>query len=560
VLAGDSFAQLLPATDIITDPTVEAERHANLHVGNSDPARIFALDGDVTDPQAASEVDSTKATEIYAGQDVVNLALLVQNNNATDVTSIVAGRDVVYTTQPPPPPTGSISLVQNWGTSPSAIDIGGPGNLLIESGRNVDLGITTGIQSFGNFLDPKLPNEGASITIETGLGSPLVLPDYADFAAQFVNPATDGSNQYAEPLQLFDANGNVIGSGDQAYTYLQTLSPDAQDILLNRVFFDLLRDSGREHNGVTGDTNYELGAASLDTVGALNDAFSNYQRAYAAIPIFLKGTSGSGDFLGGLSTVRTRDGGNITILAPNGQIQVGLVSPPSSFPGYSVAGDATWALNFGIVTQQGGDIDLYANGDISVNQSRVFTLEGGDMTVISKTGNIDAGKGAKTVLSIQPPNIAYDQYGDATITPYGPASGSGLAVLRALPDVPLGNADLIAFVGDVNAGDAGIRVSGNISISAVQVLNAGNISVGGKSSGVPTASVPNFGALSAASSAGGAATQAATAAAQQHNAPPPPAANDLPSIINVQVLGYGGPDDDSADAASTSSDTLISKR
>ena len=35
---------------------------------------------------------------------------------------------------------------------------------------------------------------------------------------------------------------------------------------------------------------------------------------------------------------------------------------------------------------------------------RVFTLEGGDMTVMSLNGNIDAGKGAKTVQAIQPPD------------------------------------------------------------------------------------------------------------------------------------------------------------
>jgi filamentous hemagglutinin len=73
-----------------------------------------------------------------------------------------------------------------------------------------------------------------------------------------------------------------------------------------------------------------------------------------------------------------------------------------------------------------------------VNQSRIFTLEGGDMTIVSRIGNIDAGKGAKTVQAIQPPSVTYDPYGNITITPYGPASGSGIAVLRALPSVPLG--------------------------------------------------------------------------------------------------------------------------
>jgi hypothetical protein len=54
-----------------------------------------------------------------------------------------------------------------------------------------------------------------------------------------------------------------------------------------------------------------------------------------------------------------------------------------------------------------------------------------------------------------------------------------------LPGVPLGNADLIAMNGFVDTGDGGIRVSGNLNVAAIAVLNAGNIQVGGKESGVP---------------------------------------------------------------------------
>jgi Filamentous haemagglutinin family outer membrane protein len=52
--------------------------------------------------------------------------------------------------------------------------------------------------------------------------------------------------------------------------------------------------------------------------------------------------------------------------------------------------------------------------------------------------------------------------------------------------------------GTVDAGDAGIRVSGNLVIAAFQVLNANNIQVQGTSVGVPTGPVANVnGALTA---------------------------------------------------------------
>jgi hypothetical protein len=528
--AGNSANNPYGAVALSVSPSVEAERHAGLHTGDSDPARIIALNGDVTQAGNGSYATPfegiTKATEVYAGRDVVNLALVGQNNNATDITSIIAGRDVIY-----PVALGATFLV------PFAIEVGGPGNLVIEGGRNVDLGNSTGIQTFGNSLNPSLSGIGASIIIETGLGSLLTQPAYAAFSGQFVDPATASTNQYAEPLQLFDASGTAIGSGDQAYAYLQGLSPSAQGILLNSIFFGLVRDSGREHTGAAGGGNYELGFGgnTVDTVGALNDAYSSYQHAYAAIGTFFNGVSpgpyASGSFLGGLSTVRTQAGGNVTIMAPNGQIEVGLASP--NFPGYSSPRDPAYALNFGAVTKKGGDVALYAYGNISVDQSRVFTLEGGDITAVSRTGNIDAGKGSKTVQAIQPPNVSYNTYGQITITPYGPASGSGIAVLRALPDVPLSNADLIAFQGVVNAGDAGIRVSGNINLAAVAVINASNITVGGAATGIPVVNAPNVGALTTANNASGAAATTASVPTQS-------SASNQPSIIIVEVIGYGG--------------------
>ena len=71
--------------------------------------------------------------------------------------------------------------------------------------------------------------------------------------------------------------------------------------------------------------------------------------------------------------------------------------------------------------------------------------------------------------------------------PQGVVSGAGIATLQSLPGVPLGNADLIAPRGTVDAGAAGIRVSGNLNIAALQVLNAFNIQVQGVTTGVPGA-------------------------------------------------------------------------
>src|SRR5262249_47440798 len=66
--------------------------------------------------------------------------------------------------------------------------------------------------------------------------------------------------------------------------------------------------------------------------------------------------------------------------------------------------------------------------------------------------------------------------------------------------------------GAVNAGDAGLRSSGDLSIAALLVLNASNITSLGTVSGVPQAAAVNLGALESSSAVSGQAAQAAEAA------------------------------------------------
>jgi len=77
------------------------------------------------------------------------------------------------------------------------------------------------------------------------------------------------------------------------------------------------------------------------------------------------------------------------------------------------------------------------------------------------------------------------------------------------------------------------------------VLNAGNISVGGASHGLPPpVAAPNVAGLTAASSSVGATSNAANDLAKQQVPTQPITGDGLPSIITVQVLGYGGDDSD----------------
>jgi hypothetical protein len=115
------------------------------------------------------------------------------------------------------------------------------------------------------------------------------------------------------------------------------------------------------------------------------------------------------------------------------------------------------------------------------------------------------------------------------------------ANLASVEGVPPGSVNLIAPRGTIDAGDAGIRATGDITIAAAQVLNADNITAGGATVGGPSApaSAPSFAGLSSSSSSTAATSSAASEIARQG-----PAANTAgeqpPSTITVEVLGYGG--------------------
>jgi filamentous hemagglutinin len=256
------------------------------------------------------------------------------------------------------------------------------------------------------------------------------------------------------------------------------------------------------------------------------------ERGFAAIETLFPGTQWSGDLSLFFSKIQTLDGGDINLLVPGGNINAGLAV---AFTGAKKSSD------LGIVAQKQGDINAVLRGEFLVNQSRVFTLDGGDITIWSSEGDIDAGRGAKSAIAAPPPIVSFDQSGNLVIEFPPVVSGSGIRTASTSSGVQPGDVFLFAPTGVVNAGEAGIGGK-NVTIAATAVLGASNIQVSGVGTGVPTAPTGSIAAgLSGTGNLGANVAQVAEAAASMddNNSAEQSAKNFSLGMLSVEVLGFG---------------------
>ena len=238
------------------------------------------------------------------------------------------------------------------------------------------------------------------------------------------------------------------------------------------------------------------------------------------------------------SLLETQMGGDINILGPGGSITVGHSSRDVLAPNQE-----------GILTLAGGTIRAFTDASILVNQSRIMTQQGGDIDLFSANGDISAGEGPKTYVSSPAVSEICTVSGYCYVNPQGLITGAGIAALVTLPgqDPKKSNANLAAPHGTIDAGAAGLRAT-SVNLVAQFVLNAFNIQATGTVTGLSFTAPPNVAALTAANNTAGA-MQAAMPAPTSSN-------NNQASIMIVEIVGYGGGDaNDTPDQSQPQQDT-----
>lgn len=487
-----------------------------VHKSSGQPIVIVARDGSISltgdtgsSTSAGPGLLAPKAVYLHAGKDI-ELNADIQHVSSPDISVIEAGRDFVMPLD-----------------ASTQVSVSGPGELLVQAGRNVNLGSTKGIVTVADTVNAALPDEGASITVLAGLGEqganvvdyidhyidptgagPAVLQDDADKLAEYRQATTEAVTTYVRKL----TGDESLSDADAMAQYL-ALDEDQQAVLAYRHFSSELLASGK---GFAESGSHDRGDNAIAT-------------------LFPESRQYDGDLALFNSQIRTLRDGSVDILTPGGLINAGV--PTSS------------GTDIGIVTEFGGDIRAFAETGFQVEQSRVITQYGSDITVWVNNGDIDAGRGSKSAVSVPERVVSTDADGNTTIEVKAAAVGSGIRAQTYDPDGPnapliapkIGAVALIAPRGVLDAGEAGVAGGEGSVFIAPEFRNEKNFEAPAGS--VPVADTSGLGGLSNVSNVASDATKAAAedVARQvaQNSNPFDSSKSFLPSFINVEVIGLG---------------------
>jgi filamentous hemagglutinin family protein len=428
-------------------------------------ADVFGLEDDATTPihqdspttvslGIAGDMDnillsSPEAAQILVGGDMINGRFQGMNLNLADVTRIYVGGDIENRGEFTSADADQAPLLQYLSE-------------VVPDSPDAQLAADLSRQIFYSY-DPTtktgtLTIQGLTDHILSVLQSLMVL-NYVNGVLQY-NP--DGTPQIkSTPVAVIDATTaeNLQQVLDAQNAKFGTIASNNSGYILGGGgLFDIRANSidlgttlGVQSQGVT----YDISYLTDKHYQPVYDANGNAEFVYPLANYFTQGadirvTTTGGDLDMFSTSISSQNGGNININTA-GNISVG-----SDF-----FTDQTGQPR-GIFTTAGSDISVVAGGDIDVNGSRIAAFDGGNVTVESLNGSVNAGTGASSILTVAEyyvDPVSHTVYGYAPQIPFSGILALTFPARRDNYPAPVAELDNIlveAPNGTVNADVAGI--------------------------------------------------------------------------------------------------------
>jgi len=481
-----------------------------LEINNPDPVTI-AISGNMENVT----LYTTKQTQVTVGGNAFNANLVGENLHVGDVTSVDVAGSISYSpayvfANLKQPITSADSVVSSaWDTIFS---------LLVDPAKTASFVLTGNEQLSTLQIDVAnlklFPTSSSGSPFSyTPSANPGFLYDPASQQLAFHGQMT--SSQLAAltgPLEIIQADPRTglpvlvpgktsLGQDPNKFYFATTMVSFVPASVIQTLYAES-QISAPTGNApppgfqVGGPGQFNISAASMDlgsSEGILSFGLGNGDgntRDYsnlAGVTPFESGAAVNVNVAGDLtlvsSTIASVFGGNLSVKS-GGQIQLSQ--------GHFNLPMQNGSPCFGIYTSGDSDVNVVAAGNISIGNSRIGTFNGGDVSVTSTRGNVDAGYGANTVLIV--PDVYKNKTGQLIAgfiggDPKDPYPyGSGILALSptagfSWSDKPLpGNITVNTPRGNIISTTGGIdqfALDGNITGGPTITLIAGTPASGG---------------------------------------------------------------------------------
>ena len=445
-------------------------------------------------------VRTTKATQMTVGGNMFNASLLGQNLHASDITSVTAAGTISYSpvytfTTVPQTIKGADPL------NPSAWD--GIFSLLVNPNVSLmlppDVLLMTPAQQTAYAYSHLRLVLGDNYTLQPGYdpnANPGFIYDSATrqlgFQYQMPQSVFSALNSTAIPILKLGPAGNVVieQHPDGSYYFATTTASFIPPATLQQLYsqsFNSAKDAQSQPPGfqIGGPGKLDINAAAMNLGSSggimswgIGSAFNPVDYGSLA-PVTTSGAAVDVNVTGDItmlsSTIASIYGGNVSVNCGGG-----LYLSQGNFSLIPAGANVC----YGIFTSGGSAVSVVAGQDINVGGARIATFNGGDVSVTSEHGSVNAGNGANSVLVV--PVIRLDA---ATSKPISDSIasprpfGSGIMAISPTAEYQVaggtglpGNITITTPEGDIVSTLGGIQqfaLNGNVASGPTITLSAG---------------------------------------------------------------------------------------